>query len=219
MGLSKKQYENLIRTIVVSKVSTELIKAKIVSRIRAAAKNHLDTGGLTYGSRYFTPTSDDQWLVKRESVKISVGSVETGLPSSININVNISFDLNYRYYYLYHKSKKHAWRPNGYAIINWVRRKAQAGKEFLIYDKKSGEWKSEIPATETQVKRVAFMVARKIERKGITKTDIFKPLEGSNGMKAALKRGVNKSLVRIGELYDEQAETALYEALFKVVGD
>lgn len=207
MARTKRQYENEIRTIVVAKVANEFRRAKLVSQVISNAKNNgqVVTGGLispdTSGSIF--PSADDKWLINRDSVSVEVGSIDklTKLPLEVRVEVDIEYGLNYKYWWLSTESGQKSWKPDGWKIENWVENKMRKGKQFYIINPNGTRRPAQQNAMDRN--RVSYMVFRKISEKGIDKTNLTDPfVKGNNNAANVARRGFDKAIERIGELYD-----------------
>ena len=223
MARTKRQYENEIRTVIVGKVGTELRKAKFVTRVinKAVSNNQVVTGGLINPERTgsITPSSDDKWLIDKDSVDVKVDSVDsaTGLPLTVRIAVEIDYGLKFNYIWLSRESKVKNWKPNGYAIQDWVERKMSKGYPFYIMNPRGGKR----PARQGDAgdrNRVSYMIFRRLSDNGINKTDLTDPfMEGNSNVDKTLQRGFDKALDRIAELYDQYIDDAFATATFDII--
>lgn len=207
MARTKRQYENEIRTVVVAKVAKEFRRAKLVSKVINKARNNgqVVTGGLINpeqsGSMY--PTSDDNWLLDRDSVSVEVSAVDdlTKLPVEVRIEVDIEVGLNYKYWWLSSESKTKSWKPDGWRIEDWVENRMKKGTQFYIINPNGTRRPAEQNAMDRN--RVSYMVFRKISKEGIDKTDLTDPfVKGNNNAASVAKRGFDKAIERVAELYD-----------------
>lgn len=202
---SLAQFNNRVKVIAVARVGAEFKKARIISRIIAAAKNegHVATGKLTTPekSRSLTPFSDDRWLIRKDAVRVR--SVE--LPSKefavLSIRFNIRYGLNGKYQNLsqsFASGKK--WFPPVNAIARWIRVKKGQGEFSNVADK--------------DVKKVAFAIARKQENKGIKKTNFASAFfDRRTGVKATLRKGVKGMNKRLDELYAASVENSIIKTI------
>ena len=207
MARTKRQYENEIRTVVVAKVAKEFRRAKLVSKVIERAKNNgqVVTGNLINPeqSKSMYPTSDDNWLLDRDSVRVEVNAVDelTKLPVEVRIEVDLEVGLNYKYWWLSSESKTKSWKPDGWKIEDWVENRMKKGTKFYIINPNGTRRPAEQNAMDRN--RVSYMVFKKISEEGIKKTDLTDPfVKGNNNAASVAKRGFDKAIKRVAELYD-----------------
>jgi hypothetical protein len=207
MARSKRQYENEIRTVVVGKVAKEFRKAGLVSKVieKAKANNQVVTGGLINPeqSKSIFPTSDDNWLIDRDSVNVTVSAVDnlTKLPVDVRIEVDIEAGLSYKYWWLSSESKSKSWKPDGWKIQDWVEKRLRRGTPFYIINPNGTTRPAKNNAMDRN--RISYMVFKKLTEKGIDKTDLTDPfIKGNNSAAKVAQRGFDKAIERVAELYD-----------------
>lgn len=206
MARSKKQLENQMRLVVVAAVAKEFRKSAIISTIVkiAKSKDMVATGKLTNpeSSNSLVPNRDDRWLVKKDSIKVVIGSYRNNIPQSVKIMTNIQYGLgpDSQYYsVLWEKSKKKKWYPKIDPIQSWVMKKG-------------------ISSDVKESRRIAFRIAKSMGKKGIKKrTNFLNPFEYKDkGFDATLQRGINKAAARMIDLYGETLIEAIDTSLLKV---
>jgi hypothetical protein len=205
MARSKRQLENQMRVVVVAAVAREFRRAAIIEKIVSIAKSKgmVASGALTNPSKSgaLMPTADDRWLVKKDSVRVVIGSYENNVPDGIKIFTNIEYGLgrNHQYYsVLWEKTPKKAWKPNIGRLARWVKLKMAQGETFWVGKEKRN-------AEEKDALRIAMAISRSHQRRGIKKRNNFlSPFTYKNrGVDATLRRGIIKASDRIVELYGE----------------
>lgn len=206
MARSKKQLENQMRLVVVAAVAKEFRKSAIISTIVkiAKSKDMVATGKLTNpeSSNSLVPNRDDRWLVKKDSIRVVIGSYRNNVPQSIKIMTNIQYGLgpDSQYYsVLWEKSKKKKWYPKIDPIQSWVMKKG-------------------ISSDVKESRRIAFRIAKSMGKKGIKKrTNFLNPFEYKDkGFDATLQRGINKAAARMIDLYGETLIEAIDTSLLKI---
>lgn len=206
MARSKKQLENQMRLVVVAAVAKEFRKSAIIAKIVSIAKSKgmVATGKLTNpeSSNSLMPNRDDRWLLKKNSIKVVIGSYRNNVPQSIKIMTNIEYGLgpDSQYYsVLWEKSKKKKWYPKIDPIQSWVMKKG-------------------ISNDVQESRRIAFRIAKSMGKNGIKKrTNFLNPFEYKDkGVDATLRRGINNAAARIIDLYGETIIEAIDTSLLKV---
>lgn len=216
MGFSTRQYENFIRTIIVASVAKEFRRAKIVEGVikRAKADGKVATGGLIRpdATGSIVPTRDDRWLLKKESVKVSVGKVVYNVPLRVSVELNIEYGVDPDYIYT-RRDINAQWPlgklPNVNRIKTWIIAKSSRGLLNFKYRGKPLDVSS-----DKQVSRVAFAVRRSIARKGISnkyKSNYFKPVKDE--VNEVLRTGIAKASDRIVEKYQED----IYNSVVNII--
>lgn len=222
MARTKRQYENEIRTVVVGKVATEFRKAKLVSRViqNATNNNQIVTGSLVSPEKSgsITPSSDDKWLIDKDSVRVEVLKLDkdTGIPTEIRIEVDIDYGINFKYWWLSKESPGKVWRPSGWQLMDWVERKMSRGEQFYIMNPNG----TRRPAQQTAMdrNRVAFAISRSIGKKGINKTNLTDPFfKGNENTAQVLRKGFDKALDRVAELYEAYMTEGFDNATFDLM--
>lgn len=206
MARSKKQLENQMKLVAVAAVAKEFRKSAIIKKIVeiAKAKGMVASGKLTNpkSSKSLMPESDDKWLVKKNSIRVVIGSYENNVPSNIKIYTNIEYGLgkDHQYYsVLWERSKKKKWYPRIDPIQKWVMQKG-------------------ISTDAKEARGIAFAIAKSMRKNGIKKrTNFLNPFEYKDkGFEATLRRGINKAANRMIELYGEALIEAIDTSLLKV---
>lgn len=197
MARSPKQIANSMRVIAVAALAKEFRKSMIIERIKAIAKNKgmVYTGELASKGLLKYVQDDNSWLINRNSVIVSLGPIEGGVPSSVLISVNLSkeVEIKEKYFYLTEYSDNKRWMPNVDRIAAWVRGKG-------------------IESGEKEVKRAAWAIAKHISKKGIKKTNVANPLKYKRtGVDATINRGLDNAADRISELYGVLVVDAIVE--------
>lgn len=206
MAFSKKQYENFVRTIIVAAVAKEFRKAKIIENAvkRALEDGKIATGGLAKPS--FTgsmiPSRDDRWLLDRESVIVSVGKVEQGLPRNIDVTLNIKFGVDGDY--VFTRSDVDANYPSSFpnvgAIKTWIQAKSDRGLMTFTYRNKTADL-----SNPKVLDRIAYAVGKSIKTQGIKdkyKSNYFEQV--SSEADAVLNAALAKASSRVMEKYEEE---------------
>lgn len=199
--MTKRQFANIVKVIVVAAVAKEFRKAKIIDRIVKAAKQkgHVASGQLTNpkSSRSLTPFSDDRWLIRKDAVKVSVQTLPSQQYIVRNLTVRVRYGLNFKYQNLSEAfSNKRKWFPPVNAIANWIRSK-QAHGQFT-------------DVSPQNVKRVAFAIARKQEQKGIKATKFANPFfNKQTGVEPTLQRGIGKATEKLDRMYATSVERSI----------
>lgn len=206
MARSKKQLENQMRLVAVAAVAKEFRKSAIIAKIISIAKSKgmVATGKLTNpkSSKSLMPESDDRWLVKKDSIRVVIGSYKNNIPESVKIITNIEYGLgpDHQYYsVLWEKSKKKKWYPKIDPIQSWVMKKG-------------------ISSDIRESRRIAFRIAKSMGKNGIKKrTNFLNPFEYKDkGFDATLQRGINNAAARMIDLYGETLIEAIDTSLLKV---
>jgi len=211
MARTTKQYENEIRTIVVAALSKELRKSGMIKKIVNYAKsnNQVVTKRLTLpsASGSITPSTDDRWLVKRDSVKVKVSSVSNGVPKDVRVNIKLEYGFDFEYLYLTEKVKsRKKWWPNPDALKLWVKNKASRGNSFEYKGRQMN------PNKESEVSSVAYLIGKHISKKGIKPTKLASPFDDKrNGVKASIAKANAIISRRIYELYVSSASDSVDE--------
>ncbi len=139
---SPKQLEGDIRLVVVAAIAKEFRKSAIIARVISNIKSQgmVVRGGLANPkkSKSLIPTSDDRWLVNKDSVRVSVVTNSKGVVRDIFVRLNIEYGVNPKsdYYYLAEGTKRKKWSPNGNRIKKWVQDRMAKGDSFYTYDSK-----------------------------------------------------------------------------------
>lgn len=215
MGFSKKQYQNFIRIVIVAAVAKEFRKAKIIEGVtnKAMSDNKIATGRLinpeSTGS--IIPSRDDKWLIDRRSIVVSVGNVKYNLPSKIQVSLSISYGVEDKYVFTRNdiNAKYPEKTPPRNPIKTWIISKSQKGLLRFTYKGKALD-----TSNDKQVNSVAYLIARKISKEGISKkyrSDYFKPVD--NKAKDVLQKGIFKASNRIMDLYENELYNSVLEAV------
>ena len=201
---SPKQLEGDIRLVVVAAIAKEFRKSAIIARIISNIKSQgmVVRGGLANPkkSKSLIPTSDDRWLVNKDSVRVSVVTNSKGVVRDIFVRLNIEYGVNPKsdYYYLAEGTKKKKWSPNGNRIKKWVQDRMAKGDSFYTYDSKGNKKK----ATIKDVKKISYLIARSLKKKGLRKRSFANPFEyKKNGVEATLRKAKRSYEGRIYEKY------------------
>jgi hypothetical protein len=213
MALTAKQYQNLIKVIMVAAVAKEFRKASIIKKIIANAKseNHIATGALirpdVTGS--MTPSSDDKWISEADKgISVTVGNVEYGIPSDVKIRIELGYGLDFRYNFLSANTDQKERGPKKGVIRKWVQIKAERGHSWEYKGKTVNS------SDKTKLDQVAFLISRSISRNGIKKTKLADPFKDkSNGVDATLRKGFLKGVERVTERFGVQTYKSVVEAL------
>jgi hypothetical protein len=215
MAFNQRQYENLIRTIVVGAVAKEFRKAKIIKKAtdRAVKDGKIATGALSRpdvtGS--MIPTRDDRWLLNKDSIIVRVGSVENGLPSAISVDVKVDFGVDEDYAFT--RKDINAKYPNKFPNLDnikvWIKSKSQRGLIRFDYNGKPADLNN-----DKVVSRIAYAVGRKIKKEGISKryrSNYFKPVE--NEVDKVLSIAMFNASQRILDKYEQELYSSILEAV------
>lgn len=206
MAFSESQYKNFIKVIVVAAVAKEFRKSAIMQKIYNNIKkyNLIATGELLAfrASKAIIPTRDDRFLVDGGGVivkTVKIGPKNTPIATEISIKIRYGLTEG-KYFNLTTGSGNRKWFPNIDNIAEWVKIKKARGNSFTIT--KNGIKRE--ANKESEIKSVAFLVARKIAKQGIDKKDFTEPFENKTyGVEASLRRANNKIQNRISELYGD----------------
>lgn len=186
MARSPSQIALTARVIMIASLTKEFRKSAIISKIISIAKNKgmEVTGDLANpkGSGSITPSSDDRWFIKRESLQVFVGPIAFGVPSYIRFKIAPNYEISKKYFYLTEQSDNKKWFPNVNRIKEWVRKKGIANS--------------------AETSKVAWAIAKSIAKKGIKKTNLANPFFYKNtGVSATIERGARRGMARVSELY------------------
>lgn len=190
---SAAQFKNRVKVIAVARIGSEFKKAKIIARIITSAKSnkHVATGQLTspQTSRSITPFSDDRWVIRKDAITVSVVTLPSNEYMVSGLTVRVRYGLNGKYQNLsqaFSKNKK--WFPPVSAIAKWINVK-----------KGQGEFTDVAPQN---VRKVAFAIARRQQKKGIKKTNFANHFfDKRTGVQPTLKKGLQQTAIRLNELY------------------
>ncbi len=210
---SRKQYENQIRLIVVAETIKEFKKSAIIKSIVDNAKslNLIASERLVNPSwsKSITPASDDRWLIpgKRKAVIVRVYNNKSGIPSTIRIVTQITGGyVDRRYYQLTDESKgkKFGVSEEGVERIkNWIKQKAARGKTWKL--KKGNKIRVANVNKPADIQKLAFFIARKIRKKGITSTGFTNPFKDSRkGITPTLDRAEIRINKRLTDLFADE---------------
>lgn len=204
MAFSEAQYKNFIKVIVVAAVVKEFRKSAIMERIYRNIKeqNLVATGELlTFRlTKSIVPSRTDRFFAEGSDIVIKTAKIGPNkTPVAVEIKVKMRYGLNEeKYFYLTKDSPNKKWFPNLGNIAEWVRVKKQRGNSFTIT--KNGIQRE--ANKDWEIKSVAFLVARKIARKGLDKKDFLEPFENKTyGVEASLTRAYKKIEERLFDLY------------------
>lgn len=199
MAFSEAQYKNFIKVIAVAAVAKEFRKSAIMKKIESNIRrdNLIATGELVAfrASKSIIPTSDDRWLVDEGEVIVKTTKVgPKGTPVLVDLKIKIRYGLTEgKYFYLTSGSPNKKWFPDVDRIEEWVRTKKARG---------SARGKMERANTDSQIKSVAYAIAKSISNKGIEKRDFLEPFRNkSYGVEASLARANKRIIERLFELY------------------
>jgi hypothetical protein len=201
---SPKQLEGDIRLVVVAAIAKEFRKSAIIARVISNIKSQgmVVRGGLANPkkSKSLIPTSDDRWLVNKDSVRVSVVTNSKGVVRDIFVRLNIEYGVNPKsdYYYLAEGTKRKKWSPNGNRIKKWVQDRMAKGDSFYTYDSKGKKKR----ATSKDIKKISYLIARSLKKKGLRKRSFANPFEYKrNGVEATLRKAKRNYEGRIYEKY------------------
>lgn len=204
MAFSEAQYKNFIKVIVVAAVVKEFRKSAIMERIYKNIKeeNLVATGELlTFRlTKSIVPSRTDRFFAEGSDIIIKTAKIgPKKTPVAVEIKVKMRYGLNEeKYFYLTKDSPNKKWFPNLDNIAEWVRVKKQRGNSFTIT--RNGIQRE--ANKDWEIKSVAFLVARKIARKGLDKKDFLEPFENKTyGVEASLTRAYKKIEERLFDLY------------------
>ena len=194
---------NDIRLVVVASLSKEFRKSQIIKKIIKIAKsrNMVASGNLVNPSKSgsILPVSDDRWLIDRNSVRVVVGNIINGIPSSVTIKVAPKYGIADKYLALTSQTPKKTWFPNVHRIQKWVEQKGIA--------------------TGKEAQNVGWAIAKSIAKKGIKKTNLANPFfYKRTGYDATAQRGIDNASSRIVELYGEVAVEYIDESITNIFG-
>jgi len=199
MAFSEAQYKNFIKVIAVGAVAKEFRKSAIMQKIESniRSQNLIATGELVAfrASKAIIPTRDDRWLVDEGDIKIK--TVQIG-PSATPVLVNLKIKIRYgltegKYFYLTSGSPNKKWFPDVDKIEEWVRTKKERG---------SAKGRMQRATTDSQIKSVAYAIAKSISVNGIEKKDFLEPFRNKRyGVEASLARANKIIIERLSELY------------------
>lgn len=204
MAFSEAQYKNFIKVIVVAAVSKELRKSAIIKKIEQRIKrdNLIASGNLLNfkSTKAIIPTADDRFLADKGGVTVKTAKIGPKLtPIATEISIKVRYGLqDERYFYLTSGSPNKKWFPNIDNIAEWVKMKKARGNSFTIT--KNGIKRD--AKTESEIRSVAFLVARRISRNGIRKRDFLEPFNDKRyGVEASLARANKNIAQRLFDLY------------------
>lgn len=200
MAFSESQYKNFIKVIVVGAVAKEFRKSAIMKKITANIKkdNLIATGELVAfrATGAILPSADDRFLVEKGGVlvkSVKIGPNKT--PVATQIVVKIRYGLTEgKYFYLTKGSPNKRWFPNVNKIEEWVRTKKAKG---------FAKGKMEKANTESQIRSVAYGIAKSISMEGIKKSNFLEPFKDKRyGVDASLARANKRITKRLLDLYE-----------------
>ena len=198
---SAGQFRNKVKVIAVAKIGAAFKKARIIERIISSAKanGHEATGKLVNPkqSRSLTPFADDRWLIRKDAVRVKVIELPSKQFAVSDITVKIRYGLNGKYQNLSSAfSAKKAWMPPVNAIANWIRAKQGRGQFQDVKEK--------------NIRRVAFGIALKINKRGIKQTSFANHFfNKTNGVQATLNKGIKNTTKRLDTLYATSVERSI----------
>jgi hypothetical protein len=221
--MTRKQYENRIRLIVVSETIKEFRKSAIIASILKIVKekNHIASGNLINPTQSdsILPTADDRWLVRKDkkAVSVRIYKIVQGVPASVRIKTQVKYGVDEKYYQLTTHSKKEKWFPSEDGINrleDWLKQKSSRGTVFHLPSRskeRSGEKKVMNPNNPIDVGRVAFAIANGIKKKGIkNRSNFFNPFEYKrNGVAATLKKAELKINDRLTDLFIQEGNFSI----------
>ena len=199
MAFSKSQYKNFIKVIVVGAVAKEFRKSAIMKKITANIKkdNLIATGELAAfrATGAILPSADDKFLVEKGGVfvrSVNIGPKQTPIATQIVVKIRYGITEE-KYFYLMKGSPNKRWFPNRDKIEEWVR--AKKAKGFA-------KGKMEKANTDSQIRSVAYGIAKAISMKGIKKSNFLEPFKDKRyGVNASLARANKRITKRLLDLY------------------
>ena len=199
MAFSEAQYKNFIKVIAVGAVAKEFRKSAIMKKIESNIRreNLIASGELVAfrASKSIIPTSDDRWLVDEGNIMVKTAKIgPNATPVLVNLKIKIRYGLTEgKYFYLTSESPNKKWFPDVDRIEEWVRAKKARG---------TAKGRMSDASTESEIKSVAYAIAKSISSKGIEKKDFLEPFKNkSYGVEASLARANKRIIERLFELY------------------
>lgn len=204
MAFTESQYKNFIKVIVVGAVAKEFRKSAIMKKITANIKkdNLIATGELVAfrATGAILPSADDRFLVEKGGVlvkSVKIGPKNTPVATQIVVKIRYGITEE-KYFYLTKGSPNKKWFPNRDAIAEWIKIKKAKGNNFTVT--KKGIKKE--ANTDSEIRSVAYVIARAISMKGIKKSDFLEPFKNKRyGVNASLARANKRITKRLLDLY------------------
>ena len=228
--MTEGQYRNIIRVIVVAALSKQFRKAKIVDRVvkRIKADKLVATGELSMpkltGS--LLPSSDDRFLIKRNSVIIRVirmSQYGRNYPMAVSVGVNLRYGLNEpKYQNLLEGTPYRGKGVPEAALMNWITVKKDKAKYFRnpakgFYVSGTAKGKKKIYKYNQNIQwhrdALRYVINMSIKHSEY-KSDFLKPFDDrSKGVMASIQKAKPEIAFRIAELYGTQLRNFAVDAL------